>query len=87
MGWMDGMGLNVISVFNFLRILWVYTWVYYKRYIPTYTCNKKLSPAFLWISNFDVKLGVVEYHFQNYPMYVSFQIFGYKNRLLFSLIQ
>ena len=55
--------------------------------IPTYTCNKKLSPAFLWISNFDVKLGVVEYHFQNYPMYVSFQIFGYKNRLLFSLIQ
>ena len=28
------------------------------RYIPTYTYNKKLSPTLLWVSKFDVKLGV-----------------------------
>ena len=26
------------------------------RYIPTYTCDKKLPPTFLWVSKFDVKL-------------------------------
>ena len=39
-------------------------------YIPTYIDNKKLSPTFLWVSKFDVKLGVGEQNFQNYPMYV-----------------
>ena len=26
-------------------------------YIFTYTCTQNLSPTFLWVSNFDVKLG------------------------------
>ena len=52
-------------------------------YICTYIDNKKLSPTFLWVSKFDVKLGVGVHHFQNYPMYVSFQIFGSKSRLFF----
>ena len=47
-------------------------------YIPSYTCDKKLSPTFLWDSKFDVKWGVGEHNFQNYNMYVSFQIFGPK---------
>ena len=50
-------------------------------YICTYINNKKLSPRFSWVSKFDVKLGVGEYHFRNYPMYVSFQIFGSKSCL------
>ena len=47
-----------------------------------YTCayidTKKLSPSFLWVSKFDVKLGVAEHYFRNYRKHVSFQIFGSK---------
>ena len=43
-----------------------------------------MSPTFLWVSKFDVKLGVGEQNFLNYPMYVSFKIFGSKS-YLFSL--
>ena len=35
------------------------------RYIPTYTCDKKFPPTFLWVSKFDVKLRVGEDYFQN----------------------
>ena len=41
--------------------------------------TQKLSPTFLWVSKFDVKLGVGEFNFRNYPIYVSFQIFGSKS--------
>ena len=37
-----------------------------------------MPPTFLWFSKFDVKLGVGEHYFQNYPVYLSFQIFGSK---------
>ena len=47
-------------------------------YIYLYT-KQKLSPTFLWVSKFDVKLGVGEYNFRNYPTYVSFQIFRSKS--------
>ena len=46
--------------------------------VSTYTDDKKLSPTFLQLSKFHVKLGVGEHNFRNYPMYVSFQIFGSK---------
>ena len=49
-------------------------------YIWTYIDSKKLSPRFLWVSKFEVKLGVGEHHFRNYPMYVIFQILGSKSR-------
>ena len=51
MGW-DGWGIKSVLQFSsyFVGI--------YIRYIPTYTCNKKLPPTFLWVSKFDVKLGV-----------------------------
>ena len=61
MGWdgMDGMGRGIKSVLQcssyFVGI--------YLRYIPTYIDNKKLSPTFLWVSKFDVKLGVGEHNF------------------------
>ena len=47
-------------------------------YICTNIDTKKLSPTFLWVSKFDVKLGVGEHHFRNYLIYVSFEIFGSK---------
>ena len=37
-----------------------------------------MSPTFLWVSKFDVNLGVGEHHFQNYHIHVSFQIWGSK---------
>ena len=47
-------------------------------YIYLYIYTEKLSPIFLWVSKFDAKLGVLENYFRNYPMYVSFHIFGSK---------
>ena len=52
MGWMDGR--NIKSVLQYSS----YFVGIYIRYIPTYIDNKKLSPTFLWVSKFDVKLGV-----------------------------
>ena len=46
-----------------------------------YLYSQKLSPTFLWVPKFDVKLWVGEHNFRNYPTYVSFQIFGSKSRL------
>ena len=43
-----------------------------------YIYSRKLSQTFLWISKFDVKLRVGKNHFRNYPICVSFQIFGSK---------
>ena len=37
------------------------------RYIPTYTCNKKMSPTILWVLKFDVKLGVGDQNFKIVP--------------------
>ena len=51
MGW-DGMGYQKCPFIS------SYSVGIYIRYIPTYTCNKNLSPTFLWVSKFDVKLGV-----------------------------
>ena len=33
-------------------------------YISTYICNQNLSPKFLWVSKFDVKLGVIVKNFK-----------------------
>ena len=33
-------------------------------YISTDICNQKLSPTFLWVSKFDVKLGVMVKNFK-----------------------
>ena len=55
-------------------------------YIFTYIDNKTLSLGSLWVSKFDLKLGVGEHHFRNYPMYVSFQIFGSKFVIFLSCI-
>ena len=33
-------------------------------YIYTFIGNKKLSPTFLWVSKFDVKLGLVLKNFK-----------------------
>ena len=52
-------------------------------YICTYIDRKKLSPRFLWVLKFDVKSGVGEHHFRNYPTYESFQILGSKSCLFF----
>ena len=38
-----------------------------------------MSPTFLWVSKFDVKLGG-GHNFRNYHIHVSFQIFGSKSR-------
>ena len=43
-GW-DGMGWGIKSVLQFSS----YFVGIYIRYIPTYTCNKKLPPTFLWV--------------------------------------
>ena len=74
-GWMDGRSK---MSFNVLRTSWVYrACIYLQKNI------QKLSPTFLWVSKFDVKLRVGVHHFRNYPRYVSFQIFGSKSRLFF----
>ena len=54
-GYMDGMGWDGSSKlsFNFLYTLWVYS----SCIICTFIYNQKLSPTFIWISKFDVKLG------------------------------
>ena len=76
-GWTDGTEIKSVLEFSsyFVGIQ--------IRYIPTYTCDKKLPPTFLWVLKFDVKLGFGEHNFRNYPMYVSFQIFGSKSCLFF----
>ena len=42
-----------------------------------------MPPTFLWVLKFYVKLGFGEHNFRNYPMCVSFQIFGSKSRYFF----
>ena len=60
-GWMDGMDWTGYqkcpSIFSYCVRL-------YNMYICTYRDNKKFSPAFLWVSKFDVKFGVGEHHFE-----------------------
>ena len=55
-GLMGGMGLDGISKvsFNFLYTLWVYRSCIC---ILIYIYSQKMSPTFLWVSKFDVKLG------------------------------
>ena len=55
-------------------------------YIRTYLYTQKLSPRFLWVLKFDVKWWVGEHYFRNYPMYVSFQIFGSKLVHVYSIV-
>ena len=60
-GWMDGwMGRNIKSV---LQCSSYFVGIYI-RYISTYIDNKKLYPTILWVSKFDVKLGVGEQNFK-----------------------
>ena len=60
MGWMDGMGRNIKGVLQFCS--------YFEGTQIMYTCTymypQKLSPTFLWVSKFDVKLGVVVKNFK-----------------------
>ena len=68
MGWAGVDGRNTKSVLQFsLYFVGIYT-----MYMYACIYSQKLSPTFLWVSKFDVKLGVGEHNFQNYPMYVSF---------------
>ena len=62
MGWdgMDGMGYQKCpSIFFILCIISIYN-----MYICTYIDNRKLSPTFLWVSKFVVKLGFVVKNFK-----------------------
>ena len=52
-------------------------------YVCAYMDIEKISPRFLLVSKFDVKLVVGEHHFRNYHIYVIFQIFGSKRILFF----
>ena len=45
--------------------------------------KEKLSPTFLWVSKFDVKLWLGEHHFRNYSISLNFQIFGSKLVIFF----
>ena len=70
---MDGMGEKKCpSIFFILCTYIEHVFLY------AYIDNKNLSPTFLLVSKFDVKLGSGEHH---YPIYVNFQIFGSKSRL------
>ena len=57
---MDGMGRGIKSVLQYSS----YFVGIQIRYIPTYIDNKKLYPTFLYISKFDVKLGVAIKNFK-----------------------
>ena len=77
-GWdgLDGLdGISKVS-FKILHTMWVYRLSIYLLIHE----KKKLSPTFLWVSKFDIKLGVGEHDFRNYHIYVTFQIFGSKSR-------
>jgi len=57
MGWdgWDGMGWGIKSVLQFS----LYFVCIYILYLTSYICSQNLSPTSLWVSKFDVKLGVV----------------------------
>ena len=57
-GWTDGTGYQ-----KCLLIFFIFCGYIDKVYIYLYT-KKKLSPTFLWVSKFDVKLGVVIKNFK-----------------------
>ena len=59
---------------------------YIEHVYNTYIDTKKLSPRFLWVSKFDVKLGMGEHHFRNYPMYVIFKYLVPNLSFLISMI-
>ena len=58
----DGMIWDWVSnvYFNFLYTLWVYK----SCNVYLYIYSQKLSPTFLWISKFDVKLGCLDFIFK-----------------------
>ena len=59
--------------FKFLHTLWIN-----RLCIFLLVYEIKLSPTFLWVSKFDVKLKVGEHNFQKYPIYVSFFILWFQ---------
>jgi len=75
----DGMGWGIKSVLQcssyFVGI--------YNMYISAYIYSRKLSPTFIWVLKFDVKLRVGEHNFRNNPMYVSFNIWFQKLSFFF----
>ena len=75
-GWMDGMGVSKVSL-NVLHTFWVSitcsicTYIYIvKNFHQHYFGFQILMSCWGW--------GMGEHHFQNYTMFVSFQIFGSK---------
>ena len=57
---MDGMGWNIKSVFQ----ITLYFVSVKNMYIPIYIYTQKLSPTFLLVTKFHVKLGVVVKNFK-----------------------
>ena len=62
MGRVGRVGWNIKSVLHFYS----YFVGILLRYIPTCICNKKLSPTFLWVSKFDVKLECLDFIFKTF---------------------
>ena len=73
-GWDGCDGRSSKVSFNFLHIILVYRC----KYLLIYEI-KKCSKISLWLSKFDVKFGGEGIQFLNYPIYVSFPIFGSKS--------
>ena len=57
MGW-DGWGIKSVLQFS------LYFVCIYILYLTSYICSQNLSPTSLWVSKFDVKLGVVIKNFK-----------------------
>ena len=60
MGWdgMDGMGWDGWGIKSVLQFSLYFVCIYI-LYLTSYICSQNLSPTSLWVSKFDVKLGVV----------------------------
>ena len=75
-GRVDGRGIKSVLQFSLyfvgIQIMYMYTCIY----------SRKLSPTFLWLSKFDVKLGVVVKNF-NITISKPLSFFGLKVRLWF----
>ena len=86
MGW-DGMGWDgtvIKSVLQFYSyIVGIHNTI--PMYISTYIGIKKMSPTFLWVSKFDVNLGVKS-KFSKSLCVGDFSIFGSKNSLVHGVI-
>ena len=62
MGW-DGMGWDGWGIKSVLQFSLYFVCIYI-LYLTSYICSQNLSPTSLWVSKFDVKLGVVIKNFK-----------------------